>query len=316
MDDVLLRDIGDFLRTARRPLLVILGPTASGKTTSSLELARNLRQGGRRVGIVNADSRQLYRYLDIGTAKISRQERGEIPHYLLDVLDPREEATAAWYKEHAEQVIDELHAQGMIPLLVGGSMLYLSAVLDNLQFAAKPDPLLRKRLQEEYHRYGALYLFEKLQRLDPEGALTIDMRNPVYLLRAIEVCVTTQTTLRKAKRKDPCPYDTFIFGLTLPREELHQRIDARTGAMFRSGWVREVSDLLRRGYGPHDPGMKSHGYREIVAALRRHPLHVVEQDSALRESIATSTRQYARRQRTWWRNDQRIRWIKHQYGLP
>lgn len=303
---MITREIVDFLRRATNPLLVLVGPTASGKTAQSIEIAMALKNKGRGVEIVNADSRQLYKFLDIGTAKITLEEMCGIPHHLLSVLDPREEVTAAWYKQEAERVIAEIHTRGNIPFLVGGSMLYVSAVIDNLQFAERPDPELRKKLSRDLESRGAEELYAQLEELDPEGALSIDPRNPVYLLRALEVCLTSGMTLAQAKKRHASPYDLFIIGKDRAREELHRRIHERTEVMFAHGWVEEVRELLNRGYTENDPGMGSCGYREIADAISNGKWNCDE----LIETIAAKTRQYAKRQMTWWRNDQRIRWIQ------
>lgn len=305
-------DIAGFLSGAKRPLLVLVGPTASGKTAISLSIAEELRSQGRVVEIINADSRQLYRHLDIGTAKIGKEEMRGVPHHLLNVLDPKEDVTAAWFKREAERLIAEIHARGNIPLLVGGSMLYISAVIDQLEFVASADPLLRQKLREDLKSRGSAVLYDQLKTLDPEGALGIDPRNEVYLLRALEVCLTTGCTLESAKRKHPSPYDVLLLGIDLPREELRQRIRDRVRGMFAAGWVEEVQSLLDRGYSENDPGMVSHGYREIAHVISNAECRMQNGEcdfGALIEIIAAKTMQYAKRQMTWWRHDQRIHWI-------
>ncbi|MDD5041673.1 MAG: tRNA (adenosine(37)-N6)-dimethylallyltransferase MiaA [Candidatus Peribacteraceae bacterium] len=313
---MLLRIILKHLRTARQPLLVLVGPTASGKTDLSLSIAEGLRAQGRGVEIINADSRQLYRHLNIGTGKIRFEEMHDIPHHLFDVLDPKEEVTAAWYKREAERVIAEIHARGNIPFLVGGSMLYVSAVIDNRAFVETPDPALRQELEKELQQNGADVLHRRLQKLDPEGALGVDPMNAVYLLRALEVCLSTGMCLKEAKRKHPSSYDLFILGINPPRATLCRRIDERVRAMFKAGWAEEVQSLLDRGYTRNDPGMRSHGYREIADALLQCSVETVKGDSALHERIAASSRQYAKRQMTWWKHDSRIRWMSPSPGAP
>ncbi len=304
-----LPDIVDFLQSATRPLLVLVGPTASGKTAHSIAIAQMLMRQGREVEIVNADSRQLYRMLDIGTAKIRSEEMQGIPHHLLSVKDPKEEVTAPWYKHEAEQVIDDIHARGNMAFLVGGSMLYVSAVVDNLSFVSVPDASLRKQLRADLDRDGPAALHARLQELDPEGALSVDSSNAVYLLRALEVCLSTGMSLKDAKQKKSSPYTIEMLGTECAAAELHRKIDERTRLMFASGWVEEVAGLLHHGYTVQDPGMQSHGYREIAEYLGSHPADVVRRDASLQEAISTRTRQYAKRQRTWWRNDARIHWI-------
>lgn len=310
-----LPDIAEFFSGAKRPLLVLVGPTASGKTAFAIDIANDWKvESGKwkAIEIVNADSRQLYRHLDIGTAKIRKEEMCGVPHHLIDVLDPKEEVTAAWYQKEAEHVIADIHTRGALPFIVGGSMLYISAMIDNLEFVARTDPSLREKLRQRLSTEGSAALYHQLQVLDPEGALGIDPRNEVYLLRALEVCLSTGCTLREAKKKHPSPYGLFIVAIDLPRDELHQRIEQRVHAMFEAGWVEEVQSLLQRGYTVDDPGMQSHGYREILTALASGKLKI---DSGkwncdeLAESIAAKTRQYAKRQMTWWRHDPRIHWI-------
>ena len=300
------------LLASRLPLHVLVGPTASGKTGLSIRIAQELRLQKRGVEIINADSRQLYRHLDIGTAKIRKEEMCDIPHHLIDVLDPKQEVTAAWYKREAERVIAEIHARGNIPFLVGGSMLYVSAIIDNLEFVATTDQSLRARLRQRLDDEGPEALYRQLQALDPEGALAIEPRNEVYLLRALEVCLTTGRTLEAAKKKHVSPYELFLLGIDLPREDLCRRITQRVFKMFAAGWVEEVQLLLTKGYTVNDPGMQSHGYREIAAALQGHTPEKVQADRGLQERIAVSSRQYAKRQMTWWRHDLRIHWMTPQ----
>ena len=299
-----------FLEGAKRHLLVLVGPTASGKTELSLQIAEENAQAGRTVEIINADSRQLYRYLDIGTAKIRLEQMRGIPHHILSILDPKEEVTAAWFKREAERVIAEIHARGNIPLLVGGSMLYVSAIIDNLAFVERPDEGLRERLRRDLVVLGATKLYERLQALDPEGAIGIDPRNEVYLVRALEVCISTGSRLKEAKQKQRSPYDLFIMGIDLPREDLHRRIAERIDAQFAAGWVDEVKELLMRGYAMDDPGMHSVGYRDIASMLSDGlPISAVQSHADLRSRITAKTRRYARRQLMWWREDDRILWI-------
>ena len=293
-----------------KPLIVILGPTASGKTGYSIDLALRLP---RDVEIVNADSRQLYRKLDIGTAKIKREEMQGIPHHLIDVLDPKEEATAGWYQLQARESIDDVLARGNVPFLVGGSMLYISTITDGLTLAPKQDPALRKALIEDYERDGGRMLHERLSEIDPEAAERIPPQNMPRLIRAVEIYALTQratsTSVPKHElRSDTssCPYDLFIIGMDVDRDVLKRAIDDRTATMFQDGWIEEVQGLMEQGYGSDDPGMTSHGYREIMQYLAERGPGTVEE---LQERIAAKTRQYAKRQRTWWRGDSRIQWI-------
>jgi len=289
------------------PLVVVLGPTASGKTDLSLEIAAWLTLQGRGAEVVNADSRQLYRFLDIGTAKISEPERRGVPHHLFDVLDPSEEATAPWFKRESERTIQEIHARGHIPLLVGGSMLYLSAVIDNLDFVETADPTLRAQLEDEYDTDDGVSLHRRLREVDPSSAASIHRHNKPYVVRAAEIAFSTGKPASAAKTKRESPYDLLVLGVDRDRDDLVRRIETRTAQLLRNGWIGEVESLLARGYTPKDPGMKSHGYREIMAYLR--DPEALSPDE-LAELINRKTRAYAKRQRTWWKDDDRIRWIR------
>lgn len=298
------RVLSAHLRCAEHPLIVLVGPTASGKTSLSLDLAERSSALGKPAEIINADSRQLYRFLDIGTAKIRPEEMRGVPHHLIDVLFPQEEVTIAWYQKEATRIIGEIHARGSVPLLVGGSMLYTSSVIDGLH-PLPCDSGLRSKLEKEYDEQGAEWLHRKLSDVDPDSALGIDPRNKPYVVRALEIALLTGDKPSAQRKMDPSPYDLLIFGLSWPREALVQRINERTRAMLASGWIEEVQELLKKGYAPSDPAMISHGYRDIVTALER---GLIDRE-ALSEIIATKTRQYAKRQMTWWRHDERIRWI-------
>ncbi len=309
------RLLTDFLARNGQPLVVILGPTAGGKTALSLEVATFLEGQGMDAEIVNADSRQLYRGLDIGTAKIPLPERRRVPHHLLDVLSPQEEATAGWYQRQAEGAIEGIRGRGAVPLLVGGSMLYVSTVIDALTLGPPADPAVRERLSAVYDRDGGAVLHRRLAEVDPVSAAAIDWRNKPYVLRALEIHellaspkshVVPRGELRSGHSAPEHARDLLILGVAPPREELYRRIDARTGQMFKAGWIAEVRRLLAEGCTAEDPAMKSHGYREVIRFLRSGaPASVAE----LVSQIAAKTRRYARRQLSWWRGDPRIIWL-------
>ncbi len=304
---------GEVLRhisLAERPLIVILGPTASGKTAFSVELALMINQTSpfekgdwKEAEIINADSRQLYRQLNIGTAKTTPTEMKGIPHHLIDIVDPDSDVTAAWYKEQATAKIKEIQERKNVPLLVGGSMLYLSAVIDDLRFASPADPKLRKKLEEEYDRDEGASLYRQIEERDPQTAQSFHRKNKPYVIRAAELLASGKKP-SAVKKKGLPPFDLLIYGMEWKREELNGRINSRTHQMLENGWVEEVEGLMDRGYSPKDPGMKSEGYREIMAFLRGD----MEKED-LEKYIAAKTRQYAKRQMTWWGKDQRIRWI-------
>ncbi len=327
-DQKIAASVTEFLGSVKQPLLVVLGPTASGKTDFSIDLAETITASLAQHGwigceIINADSRQLYRGLDIGTAKIKPDEMRGIPHHMIDVLDPDEGVTIAWYQEEVKKLIPAIHGRKCVPMLVGGSMLYISAVIDGLEPLPAPDPELRRKLEQDYDRDAGASLYKKLQELDPEGASGIDQRNKPYVVRALEILEASRCTLSSQKKTSDVPWDLFIIGLRWPREKLVQRINVRTrkllsssntainGRMAGSGWVDEVWGLLQRGIGPDAPAMKSHGYQEIAAALsgKDSDIHAIAQDPKLCEAIAIKTRKYAKRQMTWWKGDPRIHWI-------
>jgi tRNA dimethylallyltransferase len=302
-----------FLRGApKRPLIVIVGPTASGKTAMSIDIASSIETAATvQAEIINADSRQFYKYMDIGTAKIRPEEMHGIPHHLLSVLDPKEPCSIAWFQKEAAKVIDEIHSRGNIPILVGGSMLYVSAIVDGLQ-PLPSDPALRKRLSEEYDIDQGVTLHRRLAEIDPVSAASIPRENKVYLLRALEIYEQTGKPKSAQKIKAVSPYDLLMFGMDVPRVDLNERINCRTQAMFDAGWIDEVRRLLDLGYSADDPGMRSIGYREIaeyVGNQRNQSNQGVENIEDLTTVIATKTRAYAKRHMTWWRRDARIRWI-------
>jgi len=316
-----------YLKSTNSPLIVILGPTASGKTSFSIDVAkfinnaaaedRDLPLRNNIAEVVNADSRQLYRGLDIGTAKITEKEMEGVPHHLIDILDPNEEAAAGWYQTEASRVIGEIRERGNTPLLVGGSMLYLSTITDDLSMnAPTPDPETRSRLMAEYDQDDGETLYKRLCEIDPDTAARIHQNNQPRLIRAVEICEllghkpqassVPRTELRPRDQTDQSDSsDILIFGIQCPREELIERINKRTELMFESGWIEEVQGLIDQGYTAQDYGMKSTGYREIVEYLSSENGDL----SQLKETIAAKTRQYARRQMTWWKRDDRINWV-------
>ncbi len=314
------RIIDVFLEGTHKPLIVILGPTASGKTGLSIEVAHHVDGE-----VVNADSRQLYRLLDIGTAKITEQEMEGIPHHLLDVLDPKEEAAVGTYKEMAERAIEDIQKRNRVPLLVGGSMLYLSSITDGLSFGPPADTVIRTRLEREYDADGGVTLYRMLEEVDPDAAAGIHPNNKPRVVRALEIyellrapkskMISDRKELRPRTNDAKSTFDLLILGVERDSEELKERINERIGAMLKAGWIEEVQSLLARGYSETDPGLKSHGYAEIIQYLRELESGGSDPDletmqETLQTKIAARTRRYAKRQMTWWRGDERIRWIR------
>jgi tRNA dimethylallyltransferase len=282
------------------PLLTLVGPTASGKTALALGLAE--RFGGE---IVSADSRQVYRLMDIGTAKPTAAARARVPHHLLDLVWPDEPYTLAQYQADANRAIAEVWARGRLPLLVGGTGLYVRAVVDGLAIpAVPPQPALRAALETEAATHGPAALYARLAALDPDTAATIDPINVRRLVRALEVCLATGRPLSAQRGARPTPYRPLLLGLSADRALLYAWADRRVDAMLEAGLVGEVQSLMARGYAWNLPALSSLGYREIGAYVRG---EVTLPAAAVRIKLATHA--YIRRQLTWFRPDARIRWL-------
>ncbi len=312
---------GFFYSAPTKPLIVILGPTASGKTSFSMSLAHELRDVfGKTAEIVNADSRQFYRGFDIGTAKITPAEKQGIAHHLINVLGPQEDCTIAWYKREAERVIADIHAYGNIPVIVGGSMLYIAAIVDGLEPLPLASPGIRERLEREYDADSGKTLFARLTEIDPETAASFPMQNKVYVVRALEIFESTGKTKSAQKKKSPGVFDLLMFGMDIDKDDLSKKIAARTKLMFENGWIDEVRKLREQGIRLTDPAMKSVGYREILKFVETCESHVSTTDDhvastndnfkTLSETIQSQTRAYAKRHMTWWKRDSRVCWIR------
>ena len=287
--------------SSMRPVVVIVGPTAVGKSALALDLAR--RFGGE---IVNADSRQIYRYMDIGTAKPTPEERREIPHHLIDIRDPDEEFNLAIFLELAGRSVEDILRRGKIPFLVGGTGLYVRAFVEGWRPPkVPPDPEFRRKLSERAQKEGPEALYRELERLDPDAAAKIDPRNVRRVIRALEVIKATGKPFSKAYEKSPPPFDLLILGLHAPRKKLYELIDRRVDRMIERGFVDEVRRLLEMGYGLHLPSMSSLGYREIGLYLQGK----LKLEEAVRK-IKAETHRFARHQYAWFRlDDERICWF-------
>lgn len=281
-------------------VVAVLGPTASGKTTLSVMLAA--RFNGE---IVSADSRQIYRGMDIGTAKPTMKERAGIPHHLIDIKDPDEEYTVAEYQRDALAAIRDILARNKLPILVGGTGLYSKAVLENLDIPkVKPDPALRRSIEAEISAEGLEAAFERLVALDPEAAYVVDPKNPRRVVRVLEVTLATGTPFTAQRKKGIPLFEALVIGLALPDNALRTRIDARIDRMVRDGLFEEVKKLEKR-YGAGCPVLDAIGYREIVP--------VIHDTRSLKDAIAlmkTNTWHYARRQMTWFKKNTSIRWME------
>lgn len=287
------------------PLVALVGPTAVGKTTLALALGERLRVAGLRAEVVAADSRQIYRLMDIATAKPTAAERAQLPHHLIDLVWPDESYTLAEYQRDAQAAIAEIHTRHGLPLLVGGTGLYVRAVVDGLAIpVVAPNPTLRAALEAEAATAGAAALHARLAALDPTAAAHIDPANLRRVIRALEVCLSTGEPFSAQQGARPTPYRTLALGLALERAALYARADARIDAMLAAGLVAETSALVARGYTWTLSAMSSLGYREIGAYLRGELTL-----AAAIERFTLATHAYIRRQLTWFRPDARIHWL-------
>lgn len=278
---------------SRPPLIVITGATATGKTAAALMLARHIEGE-----IVSADSRLVYRGLDIGTAKPAPAERQLVPHHLIDIAEPDEPFSLAIYQTLAVEAVASIHARGRVPLLVGGAPLYVNAVTAGWALPhAPPDTEFRAGLEREIAANGVAGIVSRLEAVDPLAAARAG-RNPRRLIRALEILhVTGQTAPARTAPAAP-PFKVLCVILTLPRAQLHARIDARVDAMVRAGLVEEVEALLTRGYAPALPALSAIGYAEITNFLAGNE----SLDSAVTR-IKTNTHRYVRHQETWFRRE-------------
>ena len=281
-------------------LIVICGATATGKSDLAVALAQKID-----AEIINSDSMQLYKGMDIGTAKLSVQERQGIPHHLLDVLEVTQDANVAWYQTQARAKIAEIHSRGKSVVVVGGTGLYIKAILDELNFP-DTDPAVREALEQEVAELGAHVLFERLEKLDPAAALAIDRANTRRIVRALEVIeITGKPFTANLPRKDSELYPTARqFGLVMDRESLSERISDRVDRMYAAGLVAEVDECIKAGITTARTAQLALGYAQVIA-MRIGDLTL----EAAVEETKRATRQYARRQETWFSRDARIKWI-------
>jgi tRNA dimethylallyltransferase len=281
------------------PLIAVVGATASGKTDLSLALAQRLP-----VEIVVADSRQVYRGMNVGTAKVAPEARRLVPHHLLDLVDPDEPFTVADWVARARAVIPEIAARGRLPLIVGGTGLYVTSLIDGYDYAAQPGSAeLRAHLAAELEAEGLPALASRLVESDPDTAARTDLRNPRRVLRALERA-EAGVGERAVPRADPWRGRVALVGVSRPRDVLYRRIDDRARELFARGLLDETRRLLDAGYGADLPAMTGHGHREAAA-------HLAGEMSLAQavDSTARRTRQYAKRQLTWFWRDRRVVWL-------
>lgn len=291
--------------TGEKPLLVVCGPTASGKTALSLKLAEDFNGE-----IISADSAQVYRKMDIGTDKVTVDERARIKHHLIDIRDPDQAFTMADFKREATRAIQEIHLKGKVPILCGGTGLYISSVVDNYDLPiAPPDPKIRKELEEIYAKGegerengGRDKLYQMLFEKDPASASKIHPNNVRYVMRAIETIEVTQKPLNRGKAKPM--FNVFKMAVDWPREVLYERVNKRVDEQIEKGLLNELKTLLVEGYAEELQAFSALGYKEYFPYLRgEKPLN------DCKEELKQNTRNFAKRQLTWFRKEQDIYWI-------
>lgn len=283
-------------------LIIIAGPTGAGKSELALRIGEKYQ-----MEIVSADSLQVYRFLDIGTAKPSLWDRRKVPHHLIDIVNPDEEFSAVEYMDRARKVINKLLNQKIPVLIVGGSGLYIKALIKGIFKGPAANEKLREELKNLAKQYGNRYLYQKLKEVDPESALRIHPNDTYRILRALEVYKLTHksiTTFQYTHRFSDIPYNYVKIGIERERKELYQRIEKRVDQMIEAGLIKEVSNILKKGYTPELKPLQSLGYRQIIGYLQgkytlEEAIHLIKRD----------TKRYAKRQLTWFKGDPEIEWF-------
>ena len=288
---------------AEKPkVIAVMGPTAVGKTGLVLQLAKDL--GGE---IVNADSMQIYRFMDIGTAKPTAAERAAVVHHLLDIVDPDQDFDASLYSQLARKTIKKLVEEGRVAIAVGGTGLYFKALFHGLFPSGHIDQVVRQRLRREGERDDGEKLYQRLKKIDPSTAARLHANDLFRIIRALEVWECTgkpMSVLQKEHGFRENPFITLKIGLELPRSQLYEQINSRVEKMMELGLLSEVRELLAQGYGPHLKSMQALGYRHML----QHLINGMKIAEAVR-TMKRDTRHYAKRQMTWFRGDQEIRWF-------
>lgn len=283
-------------------VIVIVGPTASGKTSASIKLAK-LIDGE----IISADSMQIYKEMNIGTAKPSVEEMDGIKHHLIDVVSPDEKFNVTLYKKMAEDAINEILSKGKTPIIVGGTGLYTSTLINGIEFSeVEEDKEYREEMMKVAEEKGVDFLHNKLREVDPLSADSIDKNNVRRVIRALEIYKLTGRTkseLDKESRKE-VKYDYKVYGIETEREKLYQRINARVDVMLQEGLIEEVKNLIQK-YEVSSTAIQGLGYKEVIEYLRNEATY-----DEMVEKLKMETRRYAKRQLTWFRHEEKIKWYK------
>ena len=288
-------------------LVAVVGPTGTGKSDLALDIAESISAAGGKAEIINSDSMQFYRGMDIGTAKLPIAERRGVEHHMLDVLSPRDESTAAEYQRMARPIIEDLQSRGVVPILVGGSMLYVAAVLNTFEFPAR-DETLRAQLEAELEQHGSHELHRRLAQIDPDAATRVDPANPRRVVRALEIVMLTGEPFAAALPEVPENWQPVLeLGLNSERAHLVQRLERRVELMWQKGLLDEVEGLIPQGLREGKTSSRAIGYAQALSQLDG----LSTQAEAIAETVRL-TQRYARRQMTWFRRDQRIQWFDYQ----
>ena len=284
-------------------VIVIVGPTCSGKTNLSLKLSELIPSE-----IISADSRQFYKYLDIGTAKPSKEQVQKVPHHLIDFLDPSEKYDVSLFEKDAEKIIDQIHKKNKTSIVVGGSGLYIKSLIDGIFDTDVKDEDYRKELLQKRKEFGNEYLYEELKKVDPESASKMLPQNWKRVMRALEVLRTTGEPIWKHHQKQIASkekkYSFKQFGLNWDRKILYENIDQRVDWMIDNGLIGELNNILSKGYDKNLNSLNTVGYKEIIQYLDGK----ITIERAI-ELIKRNTRHYAKRQMTWFNKDKRIQWF-------
>ncbi|MDE2386921.1 MAG: tRNA (adenosine(37)-N6)-dimethylallyltransferase MiaA [Actinomycetales bacterium] len=288
-------------------LIAIVGPTGTGKSDLALDIAELIAARGGQAEIVNSDSMQFYRGMDIGTAKLPLAERRGIPHHMLDTLSPRDESTAAEYQRQARAVILDIQARGAVPIMVGGSMLYVAAVLNTFEFPGHDDAL-RAQLESDLEEFGSHELHRRLAEIDADAATRVDPFNPRRVVRALEIVTLTGKPFAAALPEVPESWQpVFEIGLNSERANLVQRLETRVHRMWQAGLVAEAESLIPEGIREGKTASRAIGYAQALGQLDG----TMAQDEAIAETVRL-TQRYARRQMSWFKRDERIQWLDYQ----
>ena len=286
-----------------KPLIILTGPTAVGKTELSIALAKSI--GGE---IISADSMQVYKFMDIGTAKIRPDEMQGVPHHLIDILEPDEAFNVAMFKELAKATVEEIYSRGHVPIVVGGTGFYIQALLYDIDFSEEDSNVsIRKELEDIVEERGAEFLHELLRKVDPESAEQIHANNVKRVIRALEYYRMHGEKIsvhNAAERRKKSPYDFLYFVLTNDRKVLYDRIEKRIDKMIEEGLISEVDNLLKKGYDSSLVSMQGLGYKELIPYLKK--------ECSLEEAVyilKRDTRHFAKRQLTWLRRERDVRWL-------